>query len=204
MNLGGVANLTWCNHDFESPESDGSILAFDTGPANAVIDDLVFQRTGKRFDDGGAIASRGNVIQDIVADFMRHRYFDKVPPKSCDRDEFVFLMGLVSGLSTPDAIATATACTAAAVARGFEFLPRQPSRVLLCGGGRRNPVLMRLLKESLRRDVMPVEDCGMDGDMLEAQAFGYLAVRVLRGLPISAPATTGCNHPVVGGIVCVP
>ncbi len=204
LNLGGVGNLTWVDPALPGPEAPGACLAFDTGPANAPIDDLVRGRLGMDCDRGGALAAAGRVDEDAVARFLAQGYFRRMPPKSLDRNGFPDLPGLVAGLSDADAAATLTAIAARSVAAGMEHCPAPPERVLVTGGGRRNPVLMAMLADALACPVAPVEDVGLDGDMLEAQAFAYLAVRVARGLPTSAPGTTGVGAAVGGGTLSAP
>ena len=204
LNLGGVGNLTWVDPSRATPEAEGACLAFDTGPANALVDDLVGERLGLRYDRDGDLARRGNVDEDILLEMMAARYFARMPPKSLDRNDFAKWSALVSALSDADAAATLTAGTAAAVARGMEHCPAPPKRVLVTGGGRKNPAMMAELSRRLSCPVQPVEDIGLDGDMLEAQAFAFLAVRVLWGLPTSAPGTTGVAAPVGGGQVSRP
>ena len=136
--------------------------------------------------------------------FLAEPFFSRLPPKSLDRNDFAEMVTLVRELSDADAAATLTAMCAAGVAQAMEHCPRPPSRVLVTGGGRHNPVLMQMLAVSLDCPVAPVEDVGLDGDMLEAQAFAYLAVRVARGLPTSCPGTTGVRAAVGGGVVSVP
>jgi len=201
LNLGGVGNLTWV--DPMKPVETGC-LAFDTGPANAPVDDLMRARRGEDFDRDGALAARGQVDAGLVEGFLRHRYFLKMPPKSLDRNEFSELPGMVADLGDADAAATLTAIAVASVARGMEHCPEAPARVLVTGGGRRNPEIMQGLQGVLACPVEPVEAVGLDGDMLEAQAFGYLAVRVARGLPTSAPTTTGVAAAIGGGRIAVP
>ncbi|MDU8945680.1 anhydro-N-acetylmuramic acid kinase [Ovoidimarina sediminis] len=204
LNLGGVGNLTWVDPRIEDPAAEGALLAFDTGPANAPIDDLVAARTGASHDTDGALAAQGRVADGVLEAMLARGYFAKIPPKSLDRAEFADLGEAVRGLSDADAVATLTACAAAAVAHGVEHCPSPPARVLVTGGGRRNPVLMAMLSAGLDCPVQPVEEVGLDGDMLEAQAFAYLAVRVMRGLPTSAPGTTGVAAPVGGGQISRP
>lgn len=199
LNLGGVGNLTWIDPARAAPEEAGALMAFDTGPANAPIDDLVQTRLGRAFDEGGALARRGRVAGGVPERFLRHRYFARMPPKSLDRDTFAELPALVAGLGDADAAATLTAISAAAVMAGMEHCPTLPERVLVTGGGRRNPVLMEMLRAAIECPVEPVEAAGLDGDMLEAQAFAFLAVRVARGLPTSCPGTTGVRAAVCGG-----
>lgn len=204
LNLGGVGNLTWVDPRKEKPEADGALLAFDTGPANAPLNDLVSERLGLDCDRDGAIARKGRVEDGALELFLEEGYFRKMPPKSLDRDDFSLMLDLVRELSDADAAATMTAMAAAAVMQGMEHCPSAPDRVLVTGGGRKNPVMMRMLAVGLDCPVIPVEEVGLDGDMLEAQAFAYLAVRVARGLPTSAPGTTGVAAPVGGGEVSRP
>ena len=204
LNLGGVGNVTWIDPSKPSLEADGALLAFDTGPANAPINDLMQERRGLDFDEGGALASSGEVDEDILAAFAEHRWFNVMPPKSLDRDAFAFLSRQVARLSDADAVATLTAAAAVGVVRAAEFFPRPVTQLLVAGGGRKNPVMMKMIAEGLGVAVEPVEAVGLDGDMLEAQAFAYLAVRVARGLPTSFPSTTGVAAAVGGGEVSHP
>ncbi|MBO9473357.1 anhydro-N-acetylmuramic acid kinase [Shimia sp. R10_1] len=204
LNLGGVGNITWVDPRKEGPEAEGALLAFDTGPANAPLNDLLRARRGLAFDEGGKIAAQGTVATGALELFLQEAYFSRMPPKSLDRNDFPEMMDLVRELSDADAAATMTAMCAASVVQGMVHCPVPPSRVLVTGGGRHNPVLMEMLRVSLDCPVVPVEDVGLDGDMLEAQAFAYLAVRVARGLPTSAPSTTGVMAMVGGGTVSVP
>ena len=204
LNLGGVGNLTWLDPRMEKPDAAGAILAFDTGPANAPIDDLMAARTGAARDEGGRMAARGEVHEAIIRAFLSDAYFPKIPPKSLDRDAFARLSAACADLATEDAAATLTAAAAMAVAEGMQHCPAPPERVLVTGGGRLNPTLMAMLAASLDCPVAPVEDAGLDGDMIEAQAFAYLAVRVARGLPTSCPGTTGVRAAVSGGTLSRP
>jgi anhydro-N-acetylmuramic acid kinase len=199
LNLGGVGNVTWVDPLRERPDEEGALLAFDTGPANAPVDDLMLRRRGLPRDDDGALAATGQVAEEVVERFLSNRFFTRRPPKSLDRDEFAALARAVEPLSDAHAAATLTACAARAVGAGMAHCPRAPSRLLVTGGGRRNATLMRTIAEAAGCPVEPVEAAGLDGDMLEAQAFAYLAVRVTRGLSISAPGTTGVARPSTGG-----
>lgn len=205
LNIGGVANLTWVDPSRPGPEASGACLAFDTGPGNAKIDDLLMARRGVRMDEDGRLTRAGVVDGDILERLLSAEpFFARMPPKSLDRDDFRGWGDAVGVLSDADAVATLAAATAGAVARGLEHCPSAPERVLVTGGGRRNPGLMEMLGALVPCPVMPVEDVGLDGDMLEAQAFAFLAVRVLRGMPTSAPGTTGVAAPVGGGQVSRP
>jgi anhydro-N-acetylmuramic acid kinase len=191
LNLGGVGNVTWLGSD---PEA---LLAFDTGPGNALIDDWALRHTGAPFDRDGALAATGRVDSNYVERFLRHPFFSRSPPKSLDRDDFA---GWVPHhLAPPDGAATLAAMTVAAVRAGARHFPAPVRRWLVTGGGRHNPTLMSALRQALDAGVEPVEGVGWQGDALEAQAFAYLAVRSRAGLPLSFPGTTGVRVPLTGG-----
>jgi anhydro-N-acetylmuramic acid kinase len=193
LNLGGVGNVTYIG-------ADDDLLAFDTGPANALIDDWALRHTGMPVDHGGALASTGHVDQDAVDTFLAHPYFGQRPPKSLDRDDFRALAHrLTDQLSAADGAATLTAITVASVATATRHLPQTPQRWLVTGGGRHNPRIMDGLRAALGASVDPIEAIGADGDALEANAFAYMAARSLRGLPLSYPGTTGVAQPQTGG-----
>lgn len=204
LNLGGVGNLTWIDPSKSAPETDGALLAFDTGPANAPIDDLMRERRGMACDEGGALAAQGEVEQGALELFLAEPFFSRMPPKSLDRNDFAEMIELVRELSDADAAATLTGMAAAGVMQAMEHCPAPPDRLLVTGGGRHNPVMMAMLAAGLDCEVVPVESVGLDGDMLEAQAFAHLAVRVARGLPTSCPGTTGVRAGVSGGIISRP
>jgi anhydro-N-acetylmuramic acid kinase len=191
LNLGGVGNVTYLDGD--------TIIAFDTGPASAMIDDLVLRRFGQPFDTGGQIAARGVVDPTILAELMDNPYFAVAPPKSLDRQAFHARAGIVETLSCADAVATLTAFTIAATAAACAHMPQRPTRWLVTGGGRHNQVFMAGLHRILRVPVEAVEQVGWDGDLIEAQLFAYLAVRSMRGLHLSLPTTTGVPVPLCGG-----
>ncbi len=200
LNIGGVANLTWIDTTADQPEAPGALLAFDTGPGNAKIDDLVGSRLVQRMDVDGALTTSGVIHGDILEALLdREAYMARVPPKSLDREDFKGWQAAVEGLSDADAVATLASATAGAIAKGLEHCPAPPLRLLVTGGGRKNPGLMEMIGALVECPVDPVEDLGFDGDMIEAQAFAHLAVRVARGLPTTAPGTTGVAAPVGGG-----
>lgn len=204
LNLGGVGNITYVDPIKDQPTDDGALLAFDTGPANAPMNDLVSMRLGLPFDKDGVLARKGEVENGALELFLAEPYFSRMPPKSLDRNDFSEMIGLVSELSDADAVATLSGMCAASVLAGMSFFPKSPSRVLVTGGGRKNPVLMDMLKAALDCAVDPVEAVELDGDMLEAQAFAFLAARVVRGLPTSCPSTTGVRAAVGGGVLSAP
>lgn len=191
LNIGGVANVTWLG------PGELDVLAFDTGPGNALVDDLILSRTGEPYDDGGRIAATGKVDMDLLVRLLDHGYFQAPPPKSLDRD--AWNRTALTNLDTADAAATLTAFTAESIVRALDHLPIAPRRWLVCGGGRRNETLMWMLAERLGVPVSPVDGLGWNGDALEAEAFAYLAVRSRLGLPLSLPGTTGVPEPMTGG-----
>ena len=205
LNIGGVANVTWIGAgdltDRGEECLEGSqLLAFDTGPGNALLDDWVLATTGQSYDQDGRLATGGRIHEEIVEAFLGNPYFARPPPKSLDRDAFD--LSSLAGLSAADGAATLTALTATAVARAQRQLPAPPRQWLVCGGGRCNPVLMDLLGDRLAAPVAPVEGVGWNGDAIEAEAFAYLAVRALEGWPLSVPSTTGAHVPTTGGQLC--
>lgn len=189
LNLGGVANLTWLSQG-------GDVVAFDTGPANGMIDLLVQSRGVGRYDDGGRLAASGKVDTGALATLLDSEYFTRRGPKALDRYDFP--MDAVADLSTPDAAATLTAFTVEALHLASTQLPEAPDLWLVCGGGRYNPTLMRSLRERIG-DVRSIDDFGLRGDFVEAEAMAFLAARSVRGLPITFPGTTGVAAPMTGG-----
>lgn len=197
LNLGGVGNVTWIG-------ADGTLLAFDTGPGNGPLDDWVSARTNLAFDRDGEVSASGAIDVTVLSRLLAHPYFARLPPKSLDRLDFGQALEVsgIAGLGVADGAATLAAFTAAAVA--LARLPASPVRWLVTGGGRLNPTIMRELAIRLGAPVVPVEAVGWNGDALEAQCFGLLAVRVARGLPLSFPGTTGVPRPMPGGRLAPP
>ncbi len=193
VNIGGVANVTFIG-------MGGRLLAFDTGPGNALIDDFVRQRQALAFDADGALAATGRVSEAHLTCYLRDPYFAAPPPKSLDRNAFG--LQAIEGLSPADGAATLTALTAASIARAREHFPEPAALWIVAGGGRRNRTLMTMLAARIEAAVAPAEAVGIDGDALEAEAWAYLAVRSLKGLPLSFPGTTGVAAPLTGGVLC--
>jgi anhydro-N-acetylmuramic acid kinase len=191
VNIGGVANVTWIGRD-------GNLIAFDTGPGNALLDDWMMRRANARLDANGAAAARGHADVEIVRDLLSHPYFAKPPPKSLDRNAFA--TDALGRLSIDDGAATLAVFTAQAIARSREHMPEEPELWIVAGGGRRNRTIMQLLAEHVQHAVVPAEAAGINGDSLEAEAWAYLAVRSARGLPITFPGTTGVPVPMTGGL----
>ncbi|QYO78174.1 anhydro-N-acetylmuramic acid kinase [Devosia salina] len=192
LNLGGVANVTfWDGAD--------TLVAFDTGPANAPINDFIKGLGLGDMDRNGEMALRGTVDEERLARLLTHPYLSAPYPKSLDR--FDFLASMADGLGAEDGAATLTAFTTGAVGKALDLLPSRPDRLIVCGGGRHNPAIMAMLKTRANVDAVPAEAVGWRGDAIEAECFAFLAVRVLRDLPISFPTTTGAPHPLTGGML---
>jgi len=190
VNIGGVANVTWLGEG-------GAMLAFDCGPGNGLIDDLVQTRTGRAMDEGGALASRGQADERALATLLAHPFFETVPPKSLDRR--YFSIRPVAGLSLEDAAATLTGLTAAAIIEAARYTPQPPRIWVLSGGGARNPALIAAIRARTDAPVTTASDLGWSEEFIEAQAFAFLAVRSLRDLPLTFPGTTGVPEPLTGG-----
>jgi anhydro-N-acetylmuramic acid kinase len=198
LNVGGVANVTFIDGE--------QLIACDTGPGNALLDDFLRLQTGQPLDIDGRHAAAGKVNEEMIARLMQHPFFALPPPKSLDRNDFRQWTGdALDGIGVEDGAATLTALTAASVARVISLLPRAPKSWIVAGGGARNPTLMRMLAERLApAQVEAAHAAGWSADSLEAQAFAYLAIRTLRGLPISFPGTTGAPRPLTGGVLVRP
>ncbi len=193
LNWGGVGNVTYLGRG-------GEIVAFDTGPANAPLDDFVRRRLGLSHDANGALAASGKVDAALVAAWMDDPYFRRPAPKSLDRNHFQRLIAGAESLSDADGAATLAAFTVEATAAALKLAPEAPKRWLVCGGGRRNATLMARLESRLGVPVEPIEAIGQDGDFVEAACFAHLALRSRRGLPLSLPSTTGAPTPMTGGV----
>ncbi len=196
LNIGGIGNVTWIG-------SKNDLIAFDTGPGNALIDDWIRDHGLGNYDAGGAVAAQGQVDQQALNRLLTHDYFGSPPPKSLDR--LAFNTAAVADLSVTDGAATLTAFTARAVALCLNHFPDPPQHWFVTGGGRLNHYLMDQLRDILNRSVKsnisvePIECLGWSGDALEAQAFAYLAVRACKGLPLTDPSTTGAARSLSGG-----
>jgi anhydro-N-acetylmuramic acid kinase len=196
VNIGGVSNITYI-------DGADTLIACDTGPGNALLDDFMLRVTGQRFDDEGRLAAQGRPDADWIAHALQHPFFAQSPPKSLDRNDFASLS--LPDMAPADGAATLTAFTAAAIARVVPLLPRPPESWIAAGGGARNPTMLGMLRESVApASVESAEALGWSADAIEAQAFAYLAARGLQGLPLSYPSTTGVPVPMTGGIIAKP
>jgi anhydro-N-acetylmuramic acid kinase len=191
VNIGGIANVTWIGEDDE-------LLAFDTGPGNALLDDWAMTHTGIPSDKNGRLALAGRPDESALAQFLGDGFFEQKPPKSLDRNTFRAVS--LAGLAPQDGAATLVEFSAQSIALSCDWFPKSPAKWIICGGGRRNPAIVQALARLLP-GVATAEDAGFDGDAMEAEAWGYLAVRCLKGLPISYPQTTRVPAPMTGGIL---
>lgn len=192
LNLGGVANITFIS-------TAGDLMAFDTGPANGPIDEWIERHDRGSMDEDGKFAQMGKVDQELLEKHLEKTWFKQPPPKSLDR--YDFSANMANGLLFEDGVATLTAFSAKSAAKGIELLPESPEVVIVCGGGRHNPSLLSFLRQYVHCEVLTSENVGWRGDSIEAEAFGFLAVRRVYGLPTSWCATTGVKEPVSGGQV---
>jgi anhydro-N-acetylmuramic acid kinase len=196
LNIGGVSNITYI-------DGADTLIACDTGPGNALLDDFMYRVIGQRFDCEGRMAAQGRIDEAWIARALEHPFFALPPPKSLDRNDFASLK--LREVSPADGAATLTAFTAAAVARIVPLLPKPPKSWIVAGGGARNLTMVRMLRERVRPATVEAADTlGWSGDAIEAQAFGFLAARGLKGLPLSYPATTGVPMPMTGGVIARP
>ena len=192
VNIGGVANVTWVDDKQHQPW----ILGFDTGPGNALINDMMERLKRGHFDKDGTLAAAGKVDALAIEGYLYDTYFASPPPKSLDRDDFS--IAPVLHLSAEDALATLSELTVRAIAKSQDFMPGKPNQWIICGGGRHNAHLMKRLQELLG-SVVSAEAIGWEGDAIEAQAFGYLAVRSRYNLPLTLPSLTGVRRAASGG-----
>ncbi len=195
INLGGISNITYSNKK--------SLISYDLGPANAIIDDLCKFFYKKNYDKGGFYASKGKLIKNILYEFNKDKYFKKKYPKSLDRDYFNLFFKELIKYNANDAIYTASIMTIDAIVNGLKLLKKEIKLIILTGGGRKNLFIKKKLKKILLKDkikIINIENYGLNGNMIEAQMFGYLAVRSHKKLPLSLPSTTGVNSPKTGGI----
>ena len=195
LNLGGIGNVTW-------RDANGEVVGFDTGPANAPIDDWIRRHNAGSMDRNGRIASAGSVDETRLSQLLDHSYFEAPFPKSLDRLDFPST--IADGLSLENGAALLTDFAAAAVAKGLLILPARISKLVLCGGGRHNETLVKAIEMRAGVQVVMADDLGWRGDSVEAECFAYLAARRLAGLPTSYPATTGVPEPLIAGRIATP
>ncbi|MBY0293677.1 MAG: anhydro-N-acetylmuramic acid kinase [Alphaproteobacteria bacterium] len=198
VNIGGVSNMTWIG------EHDDDLLAFDMGPGNGLIDDWVRENTDLPWDEDGKIADQGHINTKLLADWLAHPYFQQTPPKALDRKTFNVCLEEVRSLPFEDGVATLTAFTVECFEKALNHCPKKPQLCLIAGGGAHNSALLKMMREKSGINIQKSFDMGWNGDALEAQAFGFLAVRSFKNLPLSFPGTTGAPYPLSGGRMCEP
>lgn len=198
VNIGGISNITYVS-------AHADPIAFDTGPGNTLIDQWVMREGGVPFDAGGAIASEGSIVTGVVEHYLASPFFARPGPKSLDRGDFT--LEAVQGLELADGARTLAAISARSILKAAEHMPEPPRLWIVCGGGRKNPHIVGDLRKGAQRagaGVIVAEEAGLDGDATEAEAWGFLAVRASRGLPLTFPTTTGCREAVTGGVLARP
>ena len=198
VNIGGVANITWIG-------VDGRLVAFDTGPGNALLNDWCERHTGEPLDRDGQLAAKGMLDGPAFMVLAQHPYYEKPAPKSLDRNAFD--VSCLESLSPADGAMTLVHLTATSIARAPAWLPERPKLWIVCGGGGHNPTMMNVLRgllEPLGDRMLLAEQAGFNGDSMEAEAWAYLAVRCLKGLPITFPGTTGVAAEMSGGVLARP
>jgi anhydro-N-acetylmuramic acid kinase len=198
VNIGGISNVTYV------PEKSDPI-AFDSGPGNALIDQWVSRESAVPYDADGAIASQGGVVRSVVERFLEVPFFARSGPKSLDRNDFT--LETAGQMELADGARTLAAVSAEAILKAAEHMPKPPKLWIVCGGGRKNPHIVGDLRDGAAKDgadVILAEDAGLNGDSMEAEAWAYLAVRSMKGLPLTFPTTTGCNEAVTGGVLVRP
>ncbi len=191
LNLGGVSNITYIGHD--------DVIAFDCGPANALMDDFIKLRTGDEFDKDGRMASRGSVQDNLVEAFLADSYFEKKPPKSLDRNHWS--IECVRYATKEDGMATLLEMSVGAIVRAMEHTNGAPETIYAAGGGRKNRFLMESIAQRLGVRVEGIEEIGWNGDATESEGFAYLAIRSLLGFPLTLPSTTGVSKEITGGVL---
>lgn len=196
VNVGGISNITWIGNSIDE------LIAFDTGPGNGLLDRWIEEKTGDRYDKNGQISAQGIARASIVESWLEHPFFERPWPKSLDRSEFD--LKPIEKLDTAEGAATLVDFAVKCIVLGVRECPTIPTALYVTGGGRRNQFLMSQLIIACPCPVFPVEDYHWDGDFVEAQAFAYMAVRSLRGLPITFPGTTGIKSPMTGGMLTNP
>ena len=195
LNIGGISNITYINNS--------ELIAFDSGPGNCLIDDLVSSYYNQSYDKNGKLAYLGNINYEIVNIFIKDVFFREGPPKSLDRNYFQKYIDLLTG-DAVDKIATASFLTVKSIIDSLKYLPKEPLNIVICGGGSKNNFLVQKIVENSSSKVLLAEDLGFNSQFIEAEAFAFLAARRKINLPISFPNTTGAKNPTVGGKIYNP
>ncbi len=196
INIGGVSNITLFTKN--------KLVGYDLGPGNALIDDLTYYFYKKKFDNKGFYAQNGNIIPKIMHKFKKNNFFKKKYPKSLDRNHFVKIFNDLKLFKPNDSIHTASLMTAYGILKGLKSIDKKIHLIIFTGGGRKNNFIINEINKSLnikKIELINIDKFGYNGDMIEAQMFGYLAIRSLKKLPISVPSMTGVKKTVSGGII---
>tara|TARA_B100000035_G_scaffold267947_1_gene241243 strand:+ start:6122 stop:7240 length:1119 start_codon:yes stop_codon:yes gene_type:complete len=202
LNIGGISNVTIVN----DLHNASGLFSKDIGPGNCLIDSWVRKNSKKKFDKDGKLASSG-MKNEIIFEQAQELYMHRVNKEKNSLDTNDFDISFIRGLNLEDGCTTLTDFTASVIAGEltiyFKEKNQKVKEVLLCGGGRKNQVLIKKIKDNLPLNInlRLIDDYKINGDFIESQAFAYLAVRSILGLPISFPNTTGCKSPSVGGEV---
>ena len=194
INIGGISNIAFINHL-------NQLSAFDLGPGNSLIDDYIWSRLKKNYDSEGIISFKGKSNKTILKEFINDRFFKKQYPKSLDREYFIHFIKKIKKLSIEDAMSTLSMMTVIGIKKGIDLLDTKIHKIILTGGGRKNNFLFNKLKEITNLEIIDIDKFGLDGDLLEAEAFAYITARSIKNLPLSLRTTTGVKKPVTGGIL---
>ena len=196
INLGGIANICYADKK--------KLIAFDLGPANLLIDDLMYYFYKQNYDKDGKKAFKGEIDKKLIDIYKKDNFFKLNYPKSLDREYFKSYFNKLKILKKNNAILTASMMTVEGINLGLKLINKKIKTLILTGGGRKNLFLLNILKKIYNKkgiDILPVDNLNFNGDLLEAQAFAYLAIRCVRKLPLSLPTTTGVKKPTLGGII---
>jgi len=192
VNIGGISNLTYINKNDE-------VTSFDSGPGNFLIDKLIQLKSNDKiqFDKNGEIASKGKIDKNILESYLNDSYFDSLPPKSLDVNDFN--LSPIRGLSAKNAITTLSELTSISIVNSLNFFIQRPEKIIICGGGRKNRYIFERIKKMSNIPTLSIDKYKINGDFIESQAFAYLAIRSFLKKPISFPKTTGVSKPMTGG-----
>lgn len=195
LNIGGVSNITFWDGE--------TLIGFDTGPGNALMDNYIQKISDKYFDKNGTLASKGVPKKSLINKFLKHNFFKKPPPKSLDRNEFLYLYEdlIKNKFSVHDTMATLAEITVESIFLGIKILPKKIKNIIVTGGGYKNKYLMKRLSNRLQINIINEEEINVDFDFIEAELIAFLSARCLYNLPFTFPSTTGVSRPLSGGII---
>ena len=193
LNIGGISNLTYWDGE--------TLIGFDTGPGNALMDDFMTSALNESYDKDGILASKGTPIKEEIINFLKFDFFKKPPPKSLDRQTFLYFYNelVKKNYSVHDIMATLAELTVETILTSLEFLPKKVENIIITGGGYRNIHLMERLRDRLKIKVFNEKQLGINFDYIEAELIAYLSARSIYNLPITFPTTTGVSKPSSGG-----